>query len=281
MCLALFAMLLTAGAPALRAQTATPQLRVTSCEVVVAGYGGQESTGAQMLVRFENISPDTLKTIVWRAKTPAGTIDFTDRGTFSPRVSIYRRPQQLGAKFHLDPFARPHLSLDVMGPGVCSPIQTVTAAGDVWKASGAEPAAIHVPAVPSDSDVTVPATFENPEHNPVGIISCQYTIVRGHAYGSVRFRNLSPQTIDSITFRAFYGQAGIDFTYNGRFSPNVLIKSGDMSRRDLPANAPDEYVTLDSPSSCVALNARYSDGTLWQNPSVAATAPPFPVDPTP
>jgi hypothetical protein len=93
----------------------------------------------------------------------------------------------------------------------------------------------------------------------------------------VRFRNLSPRPIDSITFRGLFGEAGIDVVKQGMFSTGTFVNTGDMIRRDLPANAYQEYESLDSPTSCVAVSAHYVDGSVWQNPSVSPTEPPFPV----
>jgi hypothetical protein len=267
------------GALSVRAQIQPPPIRVTSCHVNVAGHGDSTTVASQMLVRFVNTSSQTLRSVTWRASTQAGTIDFRDTGTFSPGVNIYRRPVYMGTNFHRPPLRDRRLSLEATGPGTCEPIKTVAADGAVWHAAVSAPQ-ILVPNVPSDGAASVPATFDNASHDPIGIVSCQFAIVRGRAFGHVHFRNLSKNIITSVRFRAFYGPAGLNFDKDGTFSPGVLIDSGTMSRRDLPQNAFDEYVTLEAPQSCTTVSATYQDGTVWQNPAVSPTEPSFPQPPS-
>ena len=273
----LLATLLCNAAVPICAEPSPPRIRLSSCVVSASGEGNLDAMAADLRVRFENESTETLKTIVWRAQTPVGTIDFTSNGTFSPQVSVYRVARHRGPASHLSIFVINRTAFDIMGPGVCSVIQTVNAAGEVWQAPGIAPPAIEVPPVPSESAAPVPPSFDNPQHNPIGIISCQFNIGLHRAAGYVRFRNLSSQKIDRITFRAYFGEAGLDFVLQGAFSPGVVVRAGDMTRRELPPNAYQEYVTLETPTSCVAVSAHYADGTLWENPSVPAAEPPFPV----
>jgi hypothetical protein len=263
--------LLSAAIP-LRAETSPPRIRLQSCVVRAVGEGNIESIAALMQVRFMNESAQTLKRIVWRSQTPTGTIDIADTGTFSPGVSIYRHPIYKGKAWKVSRNA-----FQMMGPGLCTVIQTEGADGAIWKATGIAPAAIDIPPSPPDSATPVPPAFDNPEHNPIGIISCRFSLYWGRSHGTVRFRNLSPRPIDSITFRGLFGEAGIDVVKQGMFSTGAFVNSGDMIRRDLPANAYQEYESLDSPTSCVAVSAHYVDGSVWQNPSVSPTEPPFPV----
>lgn len=262
-----------AGFALAHAQTSAPALRVISCLVVLGGHGDSNSIAGEMMVRFVNGTSETFRSITWRADTPAGTLDFSDAGTFSPGVSIYRRLTYWGAAFR-GPRNRP--ALEVSDPGSCVPIKIITTDGTAWQLPGTSAPAIHIPNVPTDSAVSVPATLHNPSHDPIGIVSCQFAIVRGRAFGHVRFRNLSNHILDSVRFRAFFGAAGIDFYRAGTFSPGVLIDTGDMRRTDLPPNAFDEYLTLDSPDSCTAVTATYSDGATWRNVTVSAAEPRFP-----
>ena len=265
------AVVLSATTP-LRAETSPSKIRLQSCVLLAAGEGNLDSIAAVMKVRFVNESAQTLKRIVWRSHTPAGTIDIADSGTFSPGISVYRHPFYKGKTWKTGRFA-----LEIMGPGVCTVIETETADGEIWKATGIAAASIDIPSPPPDSATPVPATFDNPEHNPIGIISCRFSLywARG-AHGTVRFRNLSSRPIDTITFRGLFGAAGIDVVKHGIFTPGTFVNSGDIVRHELPANVYQEYETLDSPASCVAVSAHYVDGTVWQNPSVSPEEPPFP-----
>lgn len=275
--LLLLVLVLSIVAAPIRAEPAPPQIKLSSCVVMATGEGFLSSIAADMRVRFENRSGDTLKTIVWRANTPVGTIDFTDRGTFSPNVSIYRVATHRGRNAIVHRFTLNRIAFDLMGPGLCSVIETINAAGETWKAPGIAPAAIDVPPVPQDWYPPVPATYDNPAHNPVGIMSCQFNLGGGRAWGYIRFRNLSPRTIDRITFRVFFGEAGLDFVNHGSFAPGATVRAGDMTRKDLPPNTYQEYTTLERPETCLAVNAQFADGTLWQNPNAGPTEPPFPV----
>lgn len=255
-------------------QMPVPPIHVTSCLVVFIGHGDSASISGGMLVHFENDTAQTLKSITWRANTAAGTIDLTDTGTFSPHVSIVRQPVHWGAAH--EPRNRP--SLEASGPGTCVPIRTIATDGTVWELPGVLPPELFIAEVPHDSAPSTPATIDNTSHDPIGIVSCQFAIVRGRAFGHVRFRNLSTHPVKDVQFRAFFGKAGLDFMREGMFSPGVLIDTGDMTRRDLPQNAFGEYLTLDSPSSCTAVNATYADGSVWHNPTISRTEPPFPPD---
>lgn len=247
-------------------------IKVDSCYALAAGHGGESTTFSGIMIRFRNMTSTTLRQIVWRASTPAGTMDLIDTGVFSPGVSIRTELGRRGSGFH-GPL---HSTMEVIGPGVCTAIEFRDANGNITKEPAPAPVPFYVPPVPPDSATPVPASIDNPSRDPVGVVSCAFSIVFGRAYGHVRFRNLSSQVIDRIRFRAFYGMGGIDFDKTGSFAPGVLIDTGDMSRRDLPPHAYSEYVTLDAPSSCTAVEAHYTGGTSWTNPSVGPTEPPFP-----
>ena len=265
--------LTAAGAPA--AQPAAPQIHVVSCKVLVAGHGDLDATATRIDVRFE-VRSLPLREITWRAATPAGTVNVTAFGTFSPGVSIYRGIERRGRDYGKFPrFA----SLETMGPGTCSVVRTVAADGTTWNAQDASSQTLRVPDVPGPRATPVPASLDNPLRDPVGIVSCQFTMEATRAFGYVRFRNLAATTIDRVTFRAFFGSGAVDFELNGRFSPGVTVRAADLTRHDLPPNAFQEYLTLDAPTSCVAVAAHYVDGDQWLNSSVSAAPPPFPVIP--
>lgn len=251
-------------------------IKIESCFVLGFGHGDEESTANGMIVRFENTTNTTLRRIVWRASTPAGTIDFTDVGVFSPGLSIQNVLARHGLKFAS---RMNHATMEVMGPGVCTAIEFRDETGNTTKEPAPTPVPFEIPPVPPDSAAPVPASIDNPTHDPIGIVSCAFSIVRGRAYGHVRFRNLSSQTIDRIRFRAFYGNGGIDFVKAGEFAPRILVDTNDMSRSDLPPNAYSEYVTLDAPSSCAVVEAHFRGAGSWTNPTVGPTEPPFPNTP--
>lgn len=261
-----------------RAAASAPPLRVTDCFVDVAGHGGIDSTAAWLKVRFENESDEALTSITWRVTTEAGELDFVDAGHFEPHVPINHFLKRFQALSHVS--GRP--SLEVDDPRSCKAVRTVAQSGDVWTDPEAGQTTFYVPPVPEDTSITTPPTFENASHDPIGIVSCEFTILPRilgkppRVYGHVRFRNLSKQPIKHVTFRAFFGSAGMDFQEDGAFSPNTLVNTGDMTRYDLPVNVYREYLDLDSPQSCTTVSATYSDGSVWQNPSVSPTEPPFP-----
>ena len=271
----LLALLVLCGAVASATTVSAPSLRVINCGMDVFGYGGPNVTSALMEIRFENLSAETLTSITWRITTEAGTLDFVDVGRFDPHVTITHRFRRLHGFWS-------RISLEVNDPTSCSAIRTVTKSGDIWTDAAVAPATFFVPPVPQDTSVTTPATFDNPTHNPIGIVSCEFTILPHiltkppRAYGHVYFRNLSQKAIVHITFRAFFGSAGMDFQQNGTFSPNVLVNTGDMTRYDLPANVVKDYLDLDSPLSCATVSATYLGGSVWQNPDIGPTEPPFP-----
>jgi hypothetical protein len=270
----LLALVLLSGTLASGAQT-PPDLRISRCGMDVWGYGNPQITSQLMSIQFENLSAEALTSITWRITTEAGTLDFVDVGHFEPHVTVahtFKRIHGFSSR----------VSLEMNDPRACSAIRTVTKSGDIWTEAAVAPATFFVPPVPQDTSVTTPATFDNPSHNPIGIVSCEFTILPHiltkppRAYGHVYFRNLSQKTIAHITFRAFFGSSGMDFQENGTFSPNTLVNTGDMTRYDLPANVFKDYLDLDSPLSCATVNATYSGGSVWQNPDVGPTEPPFP-----
>jgi hypothetical protein len=264
------------------AEATAPRIRQESCFVMFVGSGTiSDNVGAALRVRWTIESPQTLKTIVWRTTTEFGTTDFTANGTFTPNVSIERWLEVRGAKLRTAFNTAPRRALEEMGPGLCTVVRTVNADGEVWEAPGALPAAFDVPTpTPATAD-PIPPSYDNPEHDPIGIVSCSFTLqFRGQSWGYVRFKNLSPRTIDSVTFRApFRGGAALDYVADGRFSPGPTIRV-DLRRGDLPPRTYREYVQPDAPSSCVAVRAHFAGGETWLNPKLPAEPPPFP-DPVP
>jgi hypothetical protein len=279
--IAVAASFVSGARPSLGAATA-PRIRQQSCFVIFVGSGTiDDNVAAGLRVRWTIESPQTLKTIVWRTTTEFGTTDFTADGTFSPNVSIYRSLTVKGTKYHV-PFNKlvPH-ALEEMGPGLCSVVRTVNADGEVWEAPNAAPPAFDVPTPTPATAEPIPSSYDNPDHNPIGIVSCQFTLqFRGQSWGYVRYKNLSPRTIDSVTFRAtFRGGAALDYVNDGRFSPGATIRA-DIRRGDLPPRTYREYLQPDAPSSCVAVRAHFAGGESWLNPKLPAEPPPFP-DPVP
>ena len=74
----------------------------------------------------------------------------------------------------------------------------------------------------------------------------------------VRFRNLSDRPIDRVVFSAAYLSGGFDII------------------RDLPIETPTSFISLDEPSGCTTVSARYGDGTMWESPVAGPTEPPLP-----
>lgn len=94
-------------------------IEIESCSAIAFGHGGEGSTLSGIDVRFKNMTDTTLHEIVWRASTPAGTMDLTDTGVFSPTVSIRRQLPRRGSQFH----GPMHSTMEVTGPGVCAAIE--------------------------------------------------------------------------------------------------------------------------------------------------------------
>jgi hypothetical protein len=267
----------SAARPSL-AEANAPRIRQESCVVVFVGSGTiSDNVAVGLRVRWTIESPQTLKTIVWRTTTEFGTADFTANGTFSPNVSIYRSLVVKGERYHVPFNTALRQALDEMGPGLCSVVRTVNADGEVWNAPNTPPAAFDVPTPTPATAEPTPSAYDNPDHNPIGIVSCSFTLqFRGQSWGYVRFKNLSPRTIDSVTFRApFRGGAALDYVADGTFSPGPTIRV-DLRRGDLPPRTYQEYVQPDAPSSCVAVRAHFADGESWMNPKLPAEPPPFP-----
>ena len=43
--------------------------------------------------------------------------------------------------------------------------------------------------------------------------------------------------------------------------------------RDLPIETPTSFISLDEPSGCTTVSARYGDGTMWESPVAGPTEP--------
>jgi hypothetical protein len=295
-CGALFAFLATTfafAAPPLRAQTTAPAshpfappIQVFSCRV------SSDTHNALLTVRFRNDSRSTLASILWRAKYGSGYIDFPDRGKFSPGATVVRRIPLFWRLFGSDPLKHGYAGFPF--PENCTIIETKTDDGAEWGTPSNASDSVSIPTIPPDDATPIPASLDNAEHNPIGIIGCQYGVedwrgygsngeLRGHAMLYVRFRNLSTTAITRVTFRVPYASGGIDFVDGGLFAPGVLIKSDKradevmrkLSRDDLPL-FPWAITSLDEAQNCTTVNVQFADGTTWQNPTVGPTQPPLP-----
>lgn len=302
MCGALFAFLVACvfAATALRAQTTDPQSRLFAppihvffCKVTT----GEPNLGDRMLrLQFRNDSRTTLASIVWRAKYGSGWIDFPDRGKFSPGIVINRQVflTEPRRPFDFSTGAFKQKYIGSPSPENCSLIEATGEDGTGWGVKPEQSASI--PPWPSDSASPMPASIDNPLHDPVGIIGCQYTVgvkpveyitymkLRGQASLYVRFRNLAQMAITQVVFRVPYGAGGIDFVEVGTFAPGVLVKSDrfdglprpKLHRDDLPITLPWPVTSLDEADNCTTVNVQFADGTTWQNPTIGLTPAPLP-----
>lgn len=263
-----------------------PSIPVFSC---IVGAGADGRLGLE--VTFKNSSQDAYRSLVWRAHLGRGWLDFSDGGDFPPgqiqkRVIFWRGAYATGV---------------YNDRGDCSVVATETDAGVKWAASGVSLSQTYSMPTPRPSDATpVPSTIDNAINNPIGIVSCAVDVEAGRSHGvgrkaglgvlKVRFRNLSPRTIDKVIFRAAYLKSGVDFTYGGHFAPNALVSSdeyvfgtripGGHLMEDMPAGTSVSFASLDDdPSNCATVSARYEDGTIWQNPDIGVTPPPLPTAP--
>ncbi len=291
MCGALFAFLaaFVFAAPSLRAQTAAPAIHVFSCQVTT------EPHNAALTVRFRNDSNTTLTSILWRAKYGSGYIDFPDHGTFPPGTVTVRDMSLFWTVLVSSPIKAEYIGLPF--PENCSVIETKTADGAEWGTPSSPAQSLNIPTAPPDDATPIPASLDNPLHDPVGIIGCQYAVavarqlystrvggLRGRATLYVRFRNLASTPIARVVFRVPYASGGVDFVDTGAFAPGVFISSDrrpdiparKLSRDDLPLTMPWALTSLDDPQNCTTVNVQFSDGTMWQNPTVGPTEPPIP-----
>lgn len=276
--------LLTALGPPAAAQ---PSVTMLSC---VIGAGGNGRLGLE--VGFRNDSPDALKSTVWRAHLSDNAwFDFGDSVSVEPHATsthvLYQRRLLISKAYYRD---------DVR---ICSLVRAQYADGSEWQSSDFGEHFQRSTPRPDDA-APIPATIDNPAHDPVGVVACLYDIETHKLLGSpagggvgllaVRFRNLSTRTIDQVVFRVPYLSGGFDFIDGGSFAPGVLISSdqyfegahivGRKLMRDLPANLPGAYQTLNyNPENCITVSAHFSDGSSWQNPNVGPTEPPAPTAP--
>ena len=269
------------------AETESPKITVSSC---IIGAGGNGRLGVE--IGFRNDSTETLKSLTWRAAIAGGSMDFADDNGIEPGVAathiLYQRRIIASKAYYLNDATN------------CWLVRTQTSDGREWKSPDFGESNHWPTLFPSqrpDDAPPVPATIDNPTHDPVGIVSCFYYLsgpIFFRKLGSgtlvVRFRNLAPQALEQVVFRAPYLSGGFDFIDGGTFSPGVLISSdryvngvrllGRKLTRDLPADLPGEYATFtDKPENCETVSARFADGSVWQNPSAGPTEPPMPTPP--
>ncbi len=124
---------------------------------------------------------------------------------------------------------------------------------------------------------------------------------------AVRFRNDAPQDLASIVWRAPYELGYVDFTDEGSFAQGLRIDNfvifeagklkanwGNIINDVVNARSkyyPDQpfvtanmnlpiYTGTEDPENCTVVRTIAKDGTLWLNPAVSQSPPPFLV-PTP
>ena len=299
-CAAIVCGALLSSLSASRATPAPPSLHVISCQVVSGAFLPQADE-VGLAVRFENDSPSALTSIVWRAKYANGYVDFIDDGTFSPGVRIdnYVLSEQGTSRVNWGGVAATLMAIAFHAPSAsstaritsttlppyagteqpenCSIVRTNAETGEMWNNSTipaqllaitAQPHAFRSVAAPIAS---APATPSEPIH----LQQCTLQVLNGQPHLEVVYRNTVESVADQVTFRASYGSSGVDFSDQGKFSKGASI-THDL-RRDLPSGmSPHMYFSLNDPAGCAVVNVHYTDGTKWQNPSVAALADPLP-----
>lgn len=278
-----------------------PNIRVLSCQVL-SGAAVPQRDEIGLAVRFENLSPQTFSSIVWRAKYGPAWIDFIDDGTFSPQVRIdnfllfeagKRKFNWLGmlqqALFvanGLVPTQTPAWNSPVMftdyasytDPDTCSVVRTISSDGTLWvnpAISGDQPFVFPSPSPKpsvSPSPAPLPTAFAS---GPLQISYCDFELA-GEGYLGVGFLNAAPHTAKRIVFRLPYKDGGVEFTDQGTFSPGTLIKHS--LRTSLPpAFRSTIYVPMMKPlDACRVASVEYDDGSTWQNPAIGASPPPLP-----
>jgi hypothetical protein len=135
-----------------------------------------------------------LTLVVWRERVDRGWIDFPDTGEVAPGAVVTRtlswKRGQFGGRYSTD-------------LGNCSVVETRTSGGIEWKSPEFVSESDYFFPSPRPNDATpVPATLDNPSHDPIGIVGCVVRIDPG------RTRDLETRTAtchfsrDSATFRA-------------------------------------------------------------------------------
>ena len=255
-------------------------IAVRSCSVFADG------TFVVMAVGFENTGLSGITSVTWRAHIGSGWVDFADTVDLAAGATTKRTLRKRVRVPVVSVSMSPSI-YESAWPASCSPIARTASDGTAWRDTSVDGEAEHMPQRLRDGDAPVPATFENPLHDPIGILGCKVNIdpARAHVIArrlgrgalSVRFKNLSPAVIDQVIFRAGYEATGIDFIFGGSFAPSVVISSdiggGGITRlfRDLPDTLTDSYQSLDEPGVCTTVSVRYHDGTVWHNPTVDQT----------
>jgi hypothetical protein len=157
-------------------------------------------------------------------------------------------------------------------PANCSVVRATYASGAVWKNPDLDQTAAVLPTpTPKPKDESEPEALPGV---PVAVSHCTL-VIGGRGDLQIDYRNLADHPADRVIFRANYAASGLDFTDDGSFSPNARIT------HDLKVSLPDElksraYMTFDDPSQCAVVSVHYSDGTSWQNSSVATSPAPLP-----
>lgn len=267
----------------LQGQTPASPVHVASCRVQSGEtHLGTHDFEATLLVRFENTSSEDLKRIVWRAKYADQWLTFVDDGTFSATQQIdqllllhhhHRSGIWAGNRILFQDYTSTN------EPENCQVAETTSQSGKIWSTSDPAPPPFVLPTTPPKSAEPVPATLENPLHQPVGVFTCMASMPGDkHINLLVRFGDLAAQEIEDIIFRVPYGSGAFDFDAGGSFAPGISI----TKRLDaiVPAvHALGDIQTLERPNSCAVVKARFADGTTWQNSALPAVPPPYPTPP--
>jgi hypothetical protein len=295
------AVLVTMAPPGgVRAAPAPPQIHVFSCQVM-SGSLVPRKDDVGLAVRFRNDGPDTLSSIVWRAKYGEGTVDFIDDGTFSRdiRIDNFVLAEQGSSHFNWGGLALNALALVGRGvptasmtttnlvlpqyvstsdPENCSILRATFEGGETWVNPELGQRTTMLTArtpVPVPSSTAVVAQTDALE--PFQFSHCSL-IVQLRSIAEVAFRNVSTRVADRVVIRARFGKSGIDFVDQGTFAPDALIKH---SLKKPPSDDLRElsYYSLDDPRDCAVVSAHFADGSQWLNPSIDATPGPPPTAP--
>jgi hypothetical protein len=287
--------------PAGRSQavTVSPQIRVTSCQVV-SGIGLPLTDEIGLIVRFQSNTSEPLREIVWRAKYAKYSVDFSDDGTFSPGVQIDNYLLTEQGSTHLDWFglANDLLAAVAKAPGTspvtassvtfppyisseepenCSVLRTKSASGILWVNPELSQSPVRVVAqMASAATSAVAFATPKPVAMPIEFRHCSLDFEQ-RAYLHVTFRNTAPGTVDRIVVRTPYASGAIDFTDQGTYASGTWIDH--RVKQVLPENERSrQYISLDDPAACSIVTVHFADGSTWTNPAAPELMPmPTPV----
>jgi hypothetical protein len=231
----------------LRAAPAPPHVRVFSCQVMSGLTIMPRKDDVGLAVRFRNDAPETLSSIVWRAKYGAGTVDFIDDGTFSPalRIDNFVLAEQGSSHFNwaglaldallLGAHSVPTKSLmttnlvlpqyvSTADPENCSILRATSESGETWvNPELVQQSPLLTSPTPPPVPQSTPAEVQDEALGPMQFSHCAL-FMEIKPQVEVAFRNVSARVADRVMIRARYANSGIDFVDEGTFAPNALIK---------------------------------------------------------